>query len=119
MSLGETDHTATSGRAHPSLPKPPNEKDKLPGPPATPSCRAKPGWRPRSASSAGSLLPRAVAQESQRSNSPIFYCNRSAIIEARHVLLLNLGLFRVGDPNAQVMGRVLDGRKLRQLESIR
>ena len=26
------------------------EKDKLPGPPARPSCRAKPGWRPRSAS---------------------------------------------------------------------
>src|SRR5271163_3563496 len=31
-----------------------NDKDKLPGPPATPSCRAKPGWRPRSASSVGS-----------------------------------------------------------------
>src|SRR6476659_5382887 len=30
----------------------PNDKDKLPGPPARPSCRAKPGWRPRSASSA-------------------------------------------------------------------
>ena len=32
----------------------PNDKDKLPGPPATTSCRAKPGWRPRSASSVGS-----------------------------------------------------------------
>src|SRR5580692_9510201 len=30
-----------------------NDKDKLPGPPATPSCRAKPVWRPRSASSVG------------------------------------------------------------------
>src|SRR5262245_2367206 len=29
----------------------PNDKDKLPGPPARPSCRAKPGWRPLSASS--------------------------------------------------------------------
>src|SRR5262249_29791690 len=32
-----------------------NDKDKLPGPSARPSYRAKPGWRPRSASSAGSL----------------------------------------------------------------
>src|SRR4051794_13304161 len=30
-----------------------DDKDKLPGPPARPSCRATPGWRPRSASSAG------------------------------------------------------------------
>ena len=36
----------------------PNDKDKLPGPPASPSCRAKPGWRPRSASSAGSAMIR-------------------------------------------------------------
>jgi hypothetical protein len=34
-----------------SLAKPHNDKDKLPGPPATPSFRAKPVWRPRSASS--------------------------------------------------------------------
>src|SRR5262245_12025895 len=40
---------------------PPNDKDKLPGPPARPSCRAKPGWRPQSASSAGSAKPHASA----------------------------------------------------------
>src|SRR5262249_35141883 len=33
-----------------------NDQAKLPGPPATTSCRAKPVWRPRSTSAAGSAM---------------------------------------------------------------
>src|SRR5580765_219659 len=36
-----------------SVPRPANDKDKLPGPPARPSCRATPKWRPRPASAVG------------------------------------------------------------------
>src|SRR5262249_51244903 len=43
--------------------KPANDKDKLPGPPAKPSCRAKPGWRPRSASSVGYHLSACFASK--------------------------------------------------------
>lgn len=44
----------------PNLPL--NDKDKLPRPPARPSCRAEPIWRSRSASSVGSALSRIAAE---------------------------------------------------------
>src|SRR5690606_26640588 len=44
-----------------------NNKDKLPGPPVDTSRRAKPGWRPRSASSVGDAAPTLRVQGSPAS----------------------------------------------------
>src|SRR5262249_26321828 len=51
-------------RNHPNILHPlvsPNDKDKLPGPPARTLKLAKPGWRPRSASAVGSAAPPSAA----------------------------------------------------------
>src|SRR5438093_1260920 len=49
----------------------PNDEAKLPGPPATPSCRAKPRWRPRLASAFGWAAP-------ERGRHPLCRVTRAA-----------------------------------------
>ena len=61
-----------------------NDKDKLPGPPATPSCRTKPGWRPRSASAVGSLAaPFLLPKLPPRSLDVAFRVTQPSCFEAQ------------------------------------